>query len=216
VRPDGRHIQDLYEGIWVHRLVNRIDTLDRLLVVSQKNTCERKLVPPMRRLWRYCSIIDSANEHIAKLLIWLILPLIAIFCWEVLLRSVFNLPTIWAHESTQYFYGAYFALGGAYALKAGTFIRVDILIERIKPRRRAIVEAITGLVALAFIVALVWKGADIAFYSIKIGEKSETAWGPPIWPIKITVVVGSLLLGIQFLANYIRTLIFAIKGKELS
>lgn len=168
----------------------------------------------MRRLWRYCRSVDNASEYTSKVLIWLIPILLVIFCWEVLLRSVFNHATIWAHESTQYFFGAYFALGGAYALRVGRFVSVDTLVERMKPRTRAIIDGVTGIVTLLFIVALIWKGFDLALHSVKIGEVSSTAWNPPVWPIKIVVVAGSLLLGMQTLADYIRTIKFAVTGKK--
>lgn len=168
----------------------------------------------MRRLWNYCRLVDNVTEYTAKAFIGLVLFIVAIFCWEVLLRSVFNLPTIWAHESTQYFFGAYFALGGAYALKSGKFVRVDILVARLKPRTKALIDSVTSILTLAFLAALTWKAIGLSIYSIKVGEGSSTAWNPPIWPIKVVVAVGSLLLGMQALTDFIRSIRLAVTGKE--
>ena len=61
------------------------------------------------------------------------------------MRGAFNAPTIWAHESTQYFFAVYFTLGGAYALKLGSMVNVDVLVKGMKPRARAILDGVTGL-----------------------------------------------------------------------
>ncbi len=169
----------------------------------------------MKVLRCFCNVVDSISEYTAKLIVWAILALMAIFCWEVVLRGLFNKPTIWAHESTQYFFGVYFVLGGAYCLRIGSMVRVDIFIMRFKPRTRAIIEGITGIVALIFLSALIWTGFDIAWDSVVHNERSITPWGPPVYPIKIVTVVGSILLGLQGLAKFIRDIVFGISGTEL-
>jgi TRAP-type mannitol/chloroaromatic compound transport system permease small subunit len=159
-------------------------------------------------------MVDRSSELVAKAAIWLVMPLVVILCWEIVMRGVFDIPTNWAHESTQYFFGAYFLLGGAYALRVGNFINVDILVAKMSDRKRAAIDASTGIVALAFIVAFIWKGFELLVYSIQIGERSSTAWSPPVWPIKLALVAGSLLLGGQLLANYVRSLVLAVTGRN--
>ncbi len=171
---------------------------------------------PAHKLWRCCDAVDGFSESTGKLLSWLILAVVTVLCGEVLLRSVFNSPTIWAHECSQYIYGVHFLLGGAYALKFGSMVNVDILVNRLKPRPRAIVDGVTGIVTLLFLLTLIWKGTDLALYSIKINEMSQTLWGPPIYPLKIMVVVGALFLGMQALAKLIRNIIFGISGEVWS
>jgi len=139
--------------------------------------------------------------------------MVAIFCWEVLLRSVLNAPTIWAHECSQYFFAVYFALGGAYALKLGGMVNVDLLVKRLKPRTRAIVDAVMGIVTFIFLVGLAGKGIELALNSIRINETSQTVWGPPIYPLKIIVVVGAVMLLIQAMAKFIRDIAASKSGK---
>ncbi len=166
-------------------------------------------------LRRFCRLADDMSEYAARVAIWAVLVLVFIFCWEVLLRGVFNKPTIWAHESTQYFFGFYFTLGGAYCLRTGAMVRVDLFINVLKPRTRAVIGGVTGLVGLVFMTALVWTGVEVAWDSIVYNEKSISPWGPPIYPLKIIAVLGSFLLGMQCIANLIRDLVFAIRGKKL-
>lgn len=175
-----------------------------------------EVAPPLQRLQSCLSVVDNISEYAGKLLRWLILALIFMLCWEVLLRSVFNAPTLWVHEGSQYVFGVYFALGGAYALKLGSMVNVDIFIKRLKPRTQAVVNAVTGIATIIFILVLICKGFDIALVSVRILETSNTIWGPPIYPLKITVVLGALLLGMQSLAKSIRDIIFGISGKAFA
>jgi len=46
--------------------------------------------------------------------------------------------------------------------------------------------------------------------SFEIMEKTESAWGPIIWPARMTIVVGAFLLLLQGLAKLIRDIITAI------
>jgi TRAP-type mannitol/chloroaromatic compound transport system permease small subunit len=51
--------------------------------------------------------------------------------------------------------------------------------------------------------------------SQKMWEVSFTDWGPPLYPVKFTVFLGSLLLLLQGVANFIRDFYFAATGSEL-
>jgi len=168
------------------------------------------------KLWRCCRVVDKINEYSGLFLRWFVFGMVIILCYEVILRGIFNNPTLWAHESSQYVFGFYFALGGGFALWYGGMVRVDILIKKLKPRVRAIIEACTGIVTLIFLLAMVGKGTELAIHSVKINETSFTPWGPPTWPLKIIVVVGAFLLLIQAVANFTRDTILATTGKEPS
>jgi len=172
-------------------------------------------VPPARIFVWIIRVINRISEITGRMLAWLILVVVGILLWEVLLRGIFNAPTIWAHESSQYVFGFYFALGGAYALRLGSMVNVDILINKLQPRTRAILNSLAGLITIFFVAALLWKGIDEALYSIKIKEMSQTVWRPPIYPLKITVVLGAFLLGLQAVANILREFLFGISGREI-
>lgn len=169
----------------------------------------------MERLRRACRLVDDISEYAARATLWAVLVLVFIFCWEILLRGVFNRPTIWAHELSQYVFGLYFSLGAAYCLKTGAMVRVDLIVTRFKPRTQAVIEGVTGLVALIFMAALIWTGVEVAWDSIIYNEHSITPWGPPIYPLKIILVAGSALLGMQCIAKLIRDLAFGIFGRKL-
>ena len=160
-------------------------------------------------------IVERISELTGKSVSILVAVLMLLFCWEVLVRSVFNSPTIWVHESTQYIFGLYFVLGAAYVLKIGGMVRVDIVVSRFKTRARAMIDGITSIVALLFLWAIIWKGLDLMLFAIKINETSPSVWGPPLYPLKIIAVAGSMLLFMQALVHFIRNIIIGVSGKAL-
>jgi TRAP-type mannitol/chloroaromatic compound transport system permease small subunit len=52
--------------------------------------------------------------------------------------------------------------------------------------------------------------------SQKMWEVSFTDWAPPLYPVKFTVFLGSLLLLGQGAANFARDLRFAVTGTRLA
>ena len=170
--------------------------------------------PPSRRTW--LDIIDKISEHTGNYLCWLVVIITAIYCWEVLMRSAFNAPTIWAHESSIYFFGLYFMLGGAYALRMCQMVNVDIWVNKLKPRKRALLDGIVSIVTLVFLLVLVYKGAELSYASVLKNETSQTPWAPPIYPIKITALVGALLVLLQAISQTVRNFMFATRGSAKS
>lgn len=105
-------------------------------------------------------------------------------------------------------------LGGAYTLLHGSHVKMDVLYVRLSTRGRAILDIVTFAVFLFFVVILIWKSGHMAVKSFEIMEKTESAWGPIIWPARITITVGAFLLLLQGMAKFIRDIITATGGGQ--
>jgi len=173
-----------------------------------------KVAPLVKILSVYCRIVDRFSEYLGNIFGWFIFALVGMLCWEVLLRSVFNSPTMWAHEGSTYFFAPYFALGGAYAMRYGLMVNVDVLVNRLTPKTRAIIDIVTSLFSLFFLAIVFWKGLDLSIVSIGRLERSQTVWAPPIYPLKIIIFLGALTLGLQVLAEVFRRIIFLAVGDK--
>ena len=134
--------------------------------------------------------------------------------YEIVMRFVFNAPTIWANEATVYLSAIGYLLGGAYSLYYKAHVRVDILYLKFSPRTKAMLDVITFFFAFVYLGALVWVGSTYAWDSVKVLEKTGSPWNPPIYPLKFAIPVGAGLLVLQSVANFVRDLTFAVKGKE--
>ena len=132
------------------------------------------------------------------------------------MRYVFNKPTIWAHETSQYFFGAHFMMAGAYALRNHAHVNVEILYDKFSPRNRAMIDVGTSLFFFLFCGLLFWNGWELAWDSLLNLENSQTPWGPPVYPAKLMLPLGGCLILLQGLVKLIRDTAFAISGKEMA
>ena len=146
----------------------------------------------------------------------LIFFLVGVLLWDVTLRFVFNAPTIWAHELSVHLFGAYSILAGAYVLLHDQHVKIDIFYNRFSKRGRAIIDCVTYLMFFVFLWVLLRYGFEMAWSSVKFRETvSPSPWASPVWPAKLTIPLAALLVLLQGLANFIRSLKLAITGKEL-
>ena len=80
----------------------------------------------------------ASAEWAGKLASLLLIPLVFITCFEVFMRYVVAMPTIWAWDLNIQIFAAIVMLGGAEALRKGAHIVVDVVVDKAKPRTRAI------------------------------------------------------------------------------
>lgn len=163
---------------------------------------------------KFLKIIDRMNELIGKAISFLILVLVGVIVYEIVARYFFNSPTIWAHEISQMVYGAYVILLGGYLQQRNGHVNVDILYLRFKPRTRAIIDLFTWLLFFAFCGVILVKGGEMAWDSFLYRETDSTVFAPPIYPLKMLIPLGGLLLLLQGLVKYIGDIKVAITGKE--
>lgn len=159
--------------------------------------------------------IDRFNTWVGKGVRWLVLAVIFILLYDAVSRYAFNSPTSWATEGSQFIMGAYFLLGGGYALLRGAHVRMDIVYAKWSPRKRAIADLATFSLFAIYCIALIWNSGDHAIRSFLTNEHSTSMWGPPVYPIKITLTVGAFLLLLQGTAFFIRDLFITFAGKTL-
>lgn len=160
-------------------------------------------------------IVNSVSEWTGKFVSFLVIVIIGVTIWEVVLRYVFNAPTIWAFDAAYLIFGAYGVLGGAYTLYLRGHVNVDIFYGRLSLRTRAIVDLVTSIFFFLFCGLLLWKGGEMAWDSLKIMERGSSAWSPPVYPIKMTIPIAAFLLLLQGLAKFIRDLLIAATGREI-
>jgi TRAP-type mannitol/chloroaromatic compound transport system, small permease component len=165
----------------------------------------------MRQLLR---IIDKISEIGG--MIGAPLPFIAalFICYEIILRFLFNLPTIWSSEATVMLVAVCYLMGGAWNLKHDHHVRVDVIYYRFSPRGQAVLNCIGALfffLYIGFMLAAMW---PYVMQSIHLREHSQTAWNPPVWPLKLIMFVSFVMVFMQGLAKFCRDLAFIIRGRE--
>jgi len=168
------------------------------------------------RLKRLLCIIDDISEWIGKIFNWTVALLVLLVVLEVILRRIFNRPTIWNFEVTIQLYALYFMVLAGYALLHKSHVAVDILYVKFSKRTRAVLDVITYLIFFfPFLSVVLYKGISYAANSWQMDERSWSVFAPPLYPIKSIIPVMAFLLIIQGIAVFIRQLNLAVKGEEL-
>lgn len=160
----------------------------------------------MQKVRAVLHIIDAVSLLTGKVVSFLIIAMVGVTVYEVVLRYVFGSPTIWAFEASYLMFGAYAILGGAYTLYLRGHVNVDILYGRLPLRRRATVDLATSTFFFLFSGVLLWNIGIMGWDSLVIKENLSSAWAPPVYPVKLIMVIGVFLLVLQGLAKFIRDL----------
>lgn len=162
-------------------------------------------------IWRAIGkIIDHTAEFMGVIGSILVLYCMAFGVTDVILRYVFNSASQWIAASIQAAMVLIACMGGAYALKNGAFIKLDLFYAHFSKRKKAICDILTSTLTFAFLGVLIWKGIDAAAMSIKLNQVTPTAIPIPIYPVKTIIPIAAfvvLLIVIKQFLEDVRILI---------
>lgn len=167
----------------------------------------------MSKLRLFLHAIDTINEWSGKIFAWLIIPMVLLATCEVILRYVFNRPTIWVWEVNQWLMAGITILTGGYILLKGGHVVVDVFVVKLSPRNRAMIDLVTFVLFFISMGLLLWGGASQAMESLAKREESGTIFRGPIYIVKMTWPLGVFLLLLQGVAKFIRDLMTVIQRK---
>ncbi len=156
---------------------------------------------------RFSDVIDKINDLIGKIVSYVLIITVAACVIEVAARYIFNSPTTWSFEVEMFSCGILYVLVGAYVLLHKNHVSVDMIYLKLGKRAKTIINLVIVFpLILIMSGGLAYIGFEYAVTSIALRETSYTAWAPPIWPVKLMLPVGSVLLGLQAISNFIRDL----------
>jgi TRAP-type mannitol/chloroaromatic compound transport system permease small subunit len=170
----------------------------------------------VRKLLAVLGVVDTINDWIGRVLSFGVLLMFLLVLSEVIRRYFFNAPTVWGNELTQFMFGAYVILSGGHILRWGGHVNVDIIFGRFSPRTQATIDICTFVLFFLFCGMMVFYGGSLAWESISIWEHSNSAWSPPLYPVKIMIPIGAFLLLLQGFAKLIRDILALIYGTQFA
>ncbi len=128
-----------------------------------------------------------------------ILVITAIICADILGRLLFNSPLIGVPEIVKVSVVALVWLQMAHTLRIGGHIRSDVILDRLSPRGKAlvnIVAAILGVFVFGFIVIAGWPNMIEGW---RIGEfEGELPVRVPTYPVRTILMLGAALTCLEF------------------
>ena len=169
-------------------------------------------------LLNLASIIDAINAKIGAVVAYLAYVIMAIIGYEVVTRTFFNKPTAWVHDLSGWLLVFYVFLGGAWALQKGYFVRVDVAYMHFPARVQAAIDLFVGTALMVlFAWVMITKGFEFGMRSYNVGETSANgSWEGRVWPAKLIMPVGMILLSLAWASRAIRAAIRLIDPKSVS
>jgi TRAP-type mannitol/chloroaromatic compound transport system permease small subunit len=167
----------------------------------------------MRPWLRISAVIDAVNRKVGAGVSWLILAMTLVSAANAVSRKAFNASSNAFLEIQWYLFAAVFLLAAGYTLLNNGHVRVDIVNTRFAARTRLWIELLGTLFFLGPLALLVlWYGWPYFAMSFTSGEMSLQAGGLILWPVKLLIPAGFLLLLLQGLSQAIK-LIAALSGR---
>ena len=140
----------------------------------------------IEKVRRILKIVDLANEKLARISCYVLLLAMILVPYEVVMRYVFNSPTSWSMEMTQFLFCTMVVLGGGWVLLKGSHVNVDIVYNRFGTRTRAIISILTSLLLFAFLFFVFRQNLLAGIQSAAWRETSASGWKIGISPIRAT------------------------------
>jgi TRAP-type mannitol/chloroaromatic compound transport system permease small subunit len=165
---------------------------------------------------RFIQNLDRIIERAGYIALLFSGILIFIMAWlstyGVTRRYALNIPEPYSYELSTIFlvFCVVFAVAGVQRL--GRQLRVDFVSLRLSEGvQDGLLNILGPILALFYVVIVIWQSWDTAWYSMEIGEVSQSVWREPWWPTKMAVPVGVGILGLVLVAQLCRGVISLIQ-----
>jgi TRAP-type mannitol/chloroaromatic compound transport system permease small subunit len=150
------------------------------------------------------NIFDKFSLFLGRVTMLLVVSLVTAMLVEVVLRYVFEAPTVWANELCLWMSGFVFLLSGLYAMQQRNHIRIYLLYDMLPRNAQRACDSVSVLLIMFFAFSMVYGGFGEAQAKFLRWETFGTYWDPPLpATIKPTVLIAVILVAIQSLINLI-------------
>ena len=151
---------------------------------------------------KFKTFINATSEICGQICNIVILLINAFIFYEVVVRYVFNSPTIWVNETCLYLLPILCFVGASYCLKHNGHIRVDFFVRRYSKHTRRILNALVSATSFLFFVVLGWE-AYLAWHEAYVFNfTSGTIFDIPLWIPHIVFPIGMIFLCLQFIIEF--------------
>ncbi|MEQ8397047.1 TRAP transporter small permease subunit [Thalassobaculum sp.] len=172
----------------------------------------------MHELGKVAAAVDRMNDCIGRATAWIAITMVVVQFIVVVMRYVFGIGSIMMQESVTYMHGILFMIGAGYTLLHDGHVRVDIFYRDAKDRTKALVDLFGSLLLLFPVIILIF----IASYPYVVQAWAsmegsvETSGIPAVYLLKSIILVFCVLLGLQGVSLFIRSLITVMGGTPIA
>lgn len=148
--------------------------------------------------------LDRFSVFIGRVTMMLIVCLTSVMIYEVILRYVFEAPTLWANELSLWLAGFVFLCAGLYAMQQRSHIRIFLLYDMLPWSLQKVCDTISTSLIVLFAFFLVYGGYGEALAKFGRWETFGTAFDPPIpATLKPMVLFIVVMVAVQAVINLV-------------
>ena len=162
---------------------------------------------------QYVRVVDAINFRFGRIAMYGIFAMVAILLWSSISKTFFR-PSLWTLGLAQFAMVAYYMIGGPYSIQLGSNVRMDLFYGGWSTRRKAWFDAFTVMFLIFYLGVLLYGGLTSAGYALEYNERSNTTWRPYMWPIKLTMCLGILLMLLQAISEFFKD-VARLRGFEI-
>jgi TRAP-type C4-dicarboxylate transport system permease small subunit len=139
----------------------------------------------------------------------LMLLMVGLFVlYEVMCRYVFQSPTLWVMDYSIYFVMWAVLLGSAYTMRTRGHVLVDVIIKKISPANRRIVQICIHALIFAFALTITAAGTFSCVRAYQMKELTLSALYIPLYYPMSSIPLGFALMALAELGTIFNLIFF--------
>jgi len=153
--------------------------------------------------------MDRVSERIGHTIYWLVLVAVLISCINAVVRKAFNWSSNSLLEIQWYLFSAIFLFCAGYTLLKNQHVRIDVISGRLSKRTQAWIDIFgTLFFLLPMAILIMYLSWPVFVQAYERHEVSTNAGGLIIWPARLMVPIGFLLLAAQGISELVKRVAF--------
>lgn len=152
----------------------------------------------------FLRIVDGITEFTGKLCAWSLFAVGFFITFEIVMRYVFNSPTIWVDEVSRILQVWVVYVAAAYVLKHREMVTIEIILNDPTTRQRQLAETFAIIMMFVFAGTAFYFGFQLWLKSTLAGHTTDTYLAPPKMLTHAPVWLGCGLLMLQGVAELVR------------
>ena len=149
--------------------------------------------------------IDALTERIGQAALWLVLVVVLISAANAMMRYTINYSSNAYLEIQWYLFGMIFLSCGGYTFMRNEHVRIELISGRFSKRGQTWID-IFGILffLMPMAVAIMVLSWPVFIHAIESSEMSNSAGGLIVWPARLMIPAGFLLLIVQAISELIK------------
>lgn len=146
------------------------------------------------------AIAERAGSTLHLLAAVLLIAVALLIAADVTLRGVFNRPIIGVAEIVANGVVIIAFLQLSYTVRIGAMLRSELLVSRLGPGPRAVLDAVVSILGVLFFALIAWSSYEPMMRAIATNEfEGYASFRVPVWPVRVVIVACSLLAILNYL-----------------